>query len=60
MKKKTTGFVESSSYFYICLTTLKVRKATAEQLYTTFLTYDEVLPDQHNDDIMEILTEVSW
>lgn len=52
--------IDLYEHWTLLIFVVKVRKATAEQLYTTFLTYDEVLPEHHNDDIMEILTEVSW
>lgn len=38
----------------------RVRTTTADQLYVTLLTYDDVVPDGCHDDVMTLLSETSW
>ncbi|XP_057310361.1 tubulin-specific chaperone D-like [Hydractinia symbiolongicarpus] len=45
---------------YLCHKYPRIRKATAEQLYTTFLTYDDILPAECADEVTIKLTDVAW
>lgn len=45
---------------FLCHKYPRVRKATAEQLYTTFLIYDDVLPHDNKDAITNKLMEIAW
>lgn len=39
----------------------KVRRNTGDQLYTTLIMYEELLPDESLiDEVMELLSETSW
>ena len=38
----------------------QVRKATADQLYTTAMTYDDIIPEDKLDDVLTILSETVW
>lgn len=38
----------------------KVRRTTADQLYTTLLTYDDILLDEEAESVMSLLSDVSW
>jgi len=38
----------------------QVRRLTGEQLYACVLTYDDVAPAEHADEIMQIVSESAW
>ena len=38
----------------------KVRKTTADQLYSAVLTYDDILPAERLDDVLALLSDTSW
>eukprot|EP00731_Ephydatia_muelleri_P028539 Em0020g183a len=44
----------------VCSPLPKVRKTTADQLYITVVTYDDIIPDNVKDDVIALLSETTW
>ena len=38
----------------------KVRKATADSLYTALITYDDIASDESVEEVLNILSETLW
>ena len=47
-------------YGRLSILCLQVRKATADQLYTTALTFDDIIPEETLEDVLAILSETMW
>ncbi|XP_064617512.1 tubulin-specific chaperone D-like [Liolophura sinensis] len=45
---------------FLCHRFPRVRKTTASKLYEAFITYDEVVPEEHNEEVLTILSETNW
>ena len=43
---------------YLCV--LQVRKTTADQLYITMVTYDDIIDEEVSDDVISILSNTTW
>ena len=39
---------------------LQVRKTAADQLYTTVMTYDDVIAEENLEEVLSILSETPW
>lgn len=59
-----TGAVRTQSLIqlsvYLCHRFPKVRKATADQLFTTLMTYSECVPEENTQSVMDLLSETEW
>ncbi|XP_029636539.2 tubulin-specific chaperone D [Octopus sinensis] len=45
---------------FLCHQYPKIRLNTANELYDTLLLYDDILPEEHADDCMELIGETKW
>ncbi len=43
-----------------CPISFQVRKTTAQCLYEALLTFDDILPEEHVDEILNLLSDTQW